>query len=260
MEKSLKNIFINSTLAFVSAFLLTTFIHEFGHFISYYLSGAHPVLFHNRVYASDQQMSIQIKIISALAGPIFSLAQGIVFVIPEFRKQGNKISDLLFLWLGLLGFINFFGYLMLTPISEAGDTGKVAELLQIPYSFRILIAVAGIVILLVIIRQTGRLFTNFIPEKSEFGERRKYVNRIMFFPVLTGSIVNAILSFPIMVTLSVIYPATSSFVIMSAYKVILKTQKTGIHKSVIEDRISLFLIILTAIVIIVNRLLTIGIG
>ncbi len=260
MEKSLKNIFVNSTLAFVSAFLLTTLIHELGHFISYYLFGAHPVLFHNLVQASDQQMSIRIKIISALAGPVFSLAQGTVFGIIEFRKQENKISDLLFLWLSLLGFVNFLGYLMLTPISKAGDTGKVADLLQIPYFFRFLIAVAGLVILIVVVKKTGELFAIFIPEKTELTERRKYVNRIMFFPVLAGSIVNVILSFPVTVVLSVIYPATSSFVIMSAYKMILRSPKTAAQKSVIEDRISPFLIILAIIVIIVNRLLTIGIG
>lgn len=260
MTKSSKNIFINSTLAFVCAFLITTFIHEFGHFLSYYLFGAHPVLYHNYVQTSDQQLSMGIRIISALAGPVISLLQGIVLGVVGTRRPGNKAGDLLWLWLSLLGFVNFFGYLMLTPLSTTGDTGKVAELLQIPYLFRIFIAVAGVAILIVIVVKMGKRFANFIPGENEVVARKKYVNSILFYPILAGSAINVILAFPIPVLLSVIYPATSSFVLMSTYGVILRSRENTNTVSVIGKNISRFLVVLTVVAIIINRLLTFGLG
>lgn len=260
MTKPLKNTFINSTLAFVCAFLITTFIHEFGHFLCYTLLGAHPVLYHNYVQTFDQQLSVGIRIISALAGPVISLIQGIVVGMVGSRKPGNKDSDLFLLWLSLLGFVNFFGYLMLTPLSTTGDTGKVAELLQIPYLFRILIAVAGVAILIVIIVKMGKRFANFIPEENDIVAKRKYVNSILFYPILAGSIINAMLAFPIPVLLSVIYPATSAFVVMSAYGVVLKSQGNINTASIIQKNISRFLIVLTVATILINRLLTFGFG
>ena len=49
MKKNVANVFINSTLAFVVAFFITTFVHEFGHFFAYSVFGANPVMFHNSV-------------------------------------------------------------------------------------------------------------------------------------------------------------------------------------------------------------------
>ena len=258
--RNLNNIFINSTLAFVSAFIITTIIHESGHFLSYYSFGAQAILYHNSVYTPDQQLDILTRIISALAGPVISCIQGIIFAIIVLRKQDNSTRYLLFLWLSLLGFINFFGYLMLTPLSTQGDTGKVAELLNLSYQTRIFIAVFGLVIIVIIVLKIGKFFSNFIPNKTVMSERRRYINSLLLYPILAGSIINVILAFPIPVILSVIYPATSSFVILSAYGIILKAESKFPRESEIEKKISVFLISITFIGILFNRLLTIGIG
>lgn len=172
MTRSLKYVLINSTFAFVSAFFISTGVHELGHFISYLIFGANPTLYHNYVYTPDQQLSMHVSIISALAGPLSSLLQGIIFGAVVSRGGEGKIFHLLYLWLSLLGFINFVGYLMMTPLSTAGDTGKVAELLQVGYVYRILTAAAGFAILIFVILKIGKNFSNFIPAEHNDNMRK----------------------------------------------------------------------------------------
>ena len=215
MDKLFRNILVNSTLAFISAFVITTFIHEFGHYFSYLLFGANPTLFHNYVQTSDQPLSIQSRVISALAGPFFSLVQGVVFGTIVSKGKKNTAGYLVFLWLSLLGYMNFFGYLVMTPFSTAGDTGKVAEILNIAWPIQIIIAVGGFAILIWLIMKTGKNFSNFISPEFDLKLRVKYVYRIMFFPIMIGSVVNALLAFPVVAVISIIYPATSSYAIIS---------------------------------------------
>lgn len=260
MSKSLKFIFINSTLAFVSAFFFTTFIHEFGHFISYSLFGLKPVLYHNYVAVDDEKISQVINIISALAGPLSSLIQGIIFSLVITRRKNYGSASLFYLWFCLLGFINFFGYLMMTPFSSAGDTGKVADLLQLEYVYRILIAAIGLAILLVIIIRIGKYFNAFIPAEINAARKQQYIYYIMFFPIIFGSVINTLFAFPAPVLLSIIYPATSSYAIMTSFGTIFKSPALLSKPALLESSISKLLIMLTGAGIIINRLLTLGIG
>jgi len=260
LQSPFKFVFVNSFFAFVSAFILTTIIHESGHFISYLLAGAQPVLHHNYVQVSGENLSSQVKIVAALAGPVISLIQGTIFALIVAKKQSNNSKYLLFLWLSLLGFINFFGYLMLTPLSTKGDTGKVAEMLDLPYFYRIMIAVLGITILIVIVLKIGKYFANFISAETKLSVKSKYVNSLVLFPIIAGSIINVLLAFPIPVILSVIYPATSAFVILSSYGIILKTENSHLSESQIANRISPLLLIVFVFGILLNRLLAGGIG
>jgi len=260
METSFRNIFINSTLAFVSAFIFTTFIHEFGHYVSYWLFGADPTLFHNYVQTPDQPLTIPVRVISALAGPVVSLVQGIVFGLVVSRREKNTGSHLFFLWLSLLGFVSFFGYLVVTPLSTTGDTGMVAELLNIDYTIRVLIAVLGMIVLLWTILKTAKTFSRFIPVQHDLKMRAKYVYHLMFFPIIIGSVVNTLLAFPVVSFLSILYPAMSPYVIMSSFSVILKTSNSKMSSPECEKHIKQSLLFLALCAILLNRLLTFGIG
>lgn len=260
MANPLKNILINSTLAFVSAFVFTTVIHEGGHFLSYMFFGAHPTLFHNYVQTPDQHLSTLARVVSALAGPVISLVQAVVFGLIVSKGRKNTASHLLFLWLSLLGYVNFFGYLVMTPLFTGGDTGAVAELLNIVYVIRIVIALAGFAVLLWIIRHTARNFSTFIPAELEGQQRSRYVYRLMFFPIMVGSAVNTLLAFPVAAVLSAIYPATSSYVIMSSFRAILHGSSSHVSRSECEGGISKILVFLALSAIILNRLLTFGVG
>lgn len=260
MDKVLRNILLNSTLAFVSAFVITTLIHEWGHFISYFLFDGNPILYHNHVRTPDQQLAAHATVISALAGPVSSLIQGIIFGAIVTRRGKGNAAYLVFLWLGLLGFINFFGYLMMTPLSTAGDTGKAAELLQIDFVYRILIAVGGFAVLILAILKLGRNFARFIPPGENDKGRVRYVYHIMFFPILIGCIINTLLALPAPALLSIIYPATSPFVIMISFSAILKSGDSAGIGTEIEAGVSKSMIFLFLFAILVNRILTAGFG
>jgi len=260
MKKRLTNVLVNSTLAFVSAFFITTFVHESGHFFAYSVFGANPVMFHNAVQTTELNLGVAEHVVAAMAGPMISLLQGLLFGFIVLRRRGNAAGDLLFLWLALLGFINFCGYLVLTPLSTAGDTGKAADLLHAPFSARIIIAVFGIILMFYAIFKLGKRFSDFFPAGGAVSERSNYVYHIMFYPILIGSVVNTLFSLPAPVALSIIYPATSSFAIMSAFRVILKTPGKSLGPVEIGEKISTQLVVITISGIVVNRLLTLGLG
>lgn len=252
-------ILLNSTLCFVAAFLLTTFLHELGHFVAYALAGAEPILHHNFVSTPGQDLSVTARVLAALAGPATSLVQGLALAFVVHKRRGNSGLDLLFVWMSLTGIINFFGYLMMTPLSTAGDTGRVAELLQVAYPFRIGIALMGLVLVILAVLRLGRRFSDFIPVDGE-DARQPYVYRVMFVPILIGSVINSLLSFPIVTLLSVIYPATSSFVIMSCFGVILKAPASPLTPSEIEEGIPRAILAAAVAAIGLNRLLTLGLS
>jgi hypothetical protein len=258
--RNLKVLSANSLVGFVTAFLFTTFIHESGHFFAYLFSGAHPVLYHNYVSVDEPELSTTIRVIAAMAGPVISLMQGIILGLIVTRRRSSSAWDLLLLWLCLLGLVNFFGYLMLTPLSTGGDTGKAAELIGLPAIYRIFISIAGIAVLILLVTRLGKYFSRFIPVNGDISQRRSYVNALVMYPVLVGSVINVLLAFPVPALLSVIYPATSSYVILSAYGVILRAADSPAASSIPELKISRLLVILMLAGIIINRLLTLGVG
>lgn len=258
MKPSTKTLFLNSLLAFVSAFLLTTFLHEAGHFISYKFFGAQTTLYHNYVQTTGSDIGLWGRIISSLAGPLTSLAQGLIFLMLLKRIQSGASIHLLTLWMMFLGFVNFFGYLMLTPLSTSGDTGKVASLLGIPSWVSICIAIAGLAILLWIVFQQSHQIARFLPSETDLKIRSRYVNAILLFPVMMGSVINAALAFPIPVWLSLLYPLTSSYVLLWGYGRVLEAQPLKDATSELWTTIRPELAAITVTMILINRLLVSG--
>ncbi len=216
---------VNSTLAFVGAFTFTTLLHESGHFVSYLAFGAHPVLYFNRVQADDATVSLVGVVVSALAGPVTSLGQGIACAWWVGRRGRNRSVDLFVQWLALLGLINFFGYLMLTPLSAVGDTGKVAGLLGSPTWLNVLVALVGVGVLIVLVVRQDRYFGGFLQGEPGTRERARWINALVFFPILFGSAVNVAFAFPIPTAISAVYPATSSLTVLAGYSTMMKVRK-----------------------------------
>jgi hypothetical protein len=260
MTSSGRRLFLNSTLAFVSAFFLTTMAHELGHFAAYIALGAHPILFHNAVETPGQVLAVPSRIIGALAGPVVSLLQGIALAFVVRKRAEAQPVDLLVLWLSLLGLVNFFGYLMMTPLSTVGDTGQVAELLHVPYAYRVLVAAAGLGILLLLVRSVGAKFSRFVPSADPLPAKKGILYQLILFPLLIGSGINTLFAFPVAATLSVIYPATSSFVIMTSFGTALRASATAKHRSRSDEHLSVPLIVLTGAMMVIDRILTSGWG
>ena len=123
-------LFINSTVAFIFAFTFVTLFHELGHWTAYRLMNFDAVIYHNRVDADISSITNSQHIIGLSAGPLAGLLLAIIaFIILKARNKNNAF-DLLLLWTYLLSLVNFFGYLMLTPLSAAGDTAKIANIIR----------------------------------------------------------------------------------------------------------------------------------
>ena len=258
MSSSPRVLLVNSTLSFVVAFLLTTLIHESGHYFSYLALGAYPVLHHNYVELMDPQISSTVRIVAGLAGPAISLLQGVVACGIVLSRKPNTPSELLALWVGLLGLVNFCGYMILTPLSTVGDTGRVADLLLIPFAIRIGIAILGVVLLLLAVLRMGREFSRFIPAGLALRERRRYVNALLVVPIVVGSLVNAALALPVVATLSIIYPAMSPYVILSSYGKALNAVNLNTAASHLTERVSGWLVVFALAAVLLNRLLVPG--
>ena len=260
MNHQTRYLFINSTLAFVAAFLVTTLVHELGHFIAYFLLDMHPTLYHNQVVVSDgNALSTPARIFGKSAGMLLCLLQGGALFFFLNKNKKNNAFNLFLLWSGLLGFVNFFGYWMIVPFTEVGDSGAIARLLHIPLWAQYLIALAALDGLFFIVRKMGTVFNRFLPATSEKRMRHKMANAILLYPLVLGSLINVLLALPAPAAISLIYPATSSFVLMIAYRHIVEAQppltKTS---SCVADRLSPILIVLALVFVLINRVLVNG--
>ena len=159
-----------------------------------------------------------------------------------------------------LGFVNFFGYLMLTPLSSSGDTGKVASLLGIPTWVSICVAITGLAILLWIVIQQSHQIARFLHSETDLKIRSRYVDAILLYPVMVGRVINAALAFPIPVWLSVLYPLTSSYVLLWGYGRVLKAQPLDDVTTELWTAIRPDLAAITVTMILINRLLVSGIS
>lgn len=259
MDKSLRVTFVNSTLAYIAAFFATTFLHELGHFIAYGAAGAGPVLYHNCVEASGDGLSLAARLTAVLAGPAVGLLLGCASGFMVLKRRGTAAGDLFLLWLALFGFINAGGYLMLTPFSTAGDTGKAAEMLGLGTGYRIMAAVVGVALLFLAVGLLARRFASFTPDGRPRRDKAASVYAVMFFPIIAGSATQTLFALPAPVALSLVYPATSSLFIMGFFGLIMRSPGATESVSPSGRKISRPLVLAALGSAALNRILTLGV-
>jgi len=217
-----QKIIINSTVLYVITFLLTTIIHEFGHAIVGVINCSQPILYHNYVeHLAINQLSILQKVSISLAGPIFSLIQGILAALLFLKIRKQSLFKLFLLWFSILGFSNFFGYLMTGPIFQEGDIGNVFLLLNIPVILQIIIALIGAIILFYIAYKLTTPFLLFSYKQEWLSEpklRKEFLFKIIIIPWLIGAIIVTILYLPVIAIVSIIYPFTSGMIFIIPWK------------------------------------------
>lgn len=256
-----RNVLINSTVARIIAAILTTLIHELGHFTVSILLGNSATLFHNRVETPGENQNFINQLLIPTGGPVISLIQGAICMV-LYRKIKNGIGSLLLLWMGISGLMAFFGYLMIAPFAQEGDTGKIFELLELPLLWQFIIASLALLIFTLMLLYFHKDFQNFIPEdvRDDKLKRAKWARLLIMYPVLIGIIITSILTFPIVVFLSLLPSMTMPFMLFMAYgrmvtskDIIDKTQNKHI------TNFSLALIIILIITIVLNRVFVSGI-
>ena len=98
-----------------------------------------------------------------MGGPFVSLLQGALCMF-LYKKIKNGAGSLFTLWMGISGLMAFFGYVIIAPISTAGDTGKIFQLLEIPMIWQIMIAIGGLIFITLLLLRFHRGFERFVPE------------------------------------------------------------------------------------------------
>lgn len=209
-------VILNSTILYTITFLITTIIHECSHALLGMLYGSDPVLHHNYVeHFSISHLSVMQQVIISLAGPIASLIQGLLAGWAYLNTQKQRPLHLFLLWFSVLGFSNFFGYLMTGPLFQAGDIGKVFLLLRFPLFTQIIFAVLGATILFVIAYKLTVPFLQFSYRHKWVADqqsRMKFSFNIIILPWIMGSAIVTILYLPIIAIVSIIYPVMSGMI------------------------------------------------
>ncbi|MCA9644867.1 MAG: hypothetical protein H6718_24190 [Polyangiaceae bacterium] len=122
-----------SGVSYAASFLVTTVLHELAHYVVALGWGRDPTLFHNSVQ-SALEVSNTARVTTSLAGPIFSLLQGVLLLPLERRlRKASPELRLFVVWLAFHGLMNATGYLFTTAFVPDADMGSAARRLEIPF-------------------------------------------------------------------------------------------------------------------------------
>jgi hypothetical protein len=133
----------NSAVAFALAGMVAVLLHETSHAVAGLVLGDRDVRLYGYQVSFAEPRPPMRAVATALTGPVFSLVLGAV-VIATTRNAGRGFARLFFLWLGLISAQNFFGYLIIAPFGQVGDTGQALALLGAPTAVYVVLFVVGV--------------------------------------------------------------------------------------------------------------------
>ena len=259
----MKTTLLNSALALSSAFIFTIIFHELAHYVTALILGYEAIIFHNRV-VYEMLSSPEDELGIAAAGPIFSLVQGVVAYNSVKRFPPNGFS-LWLLWMGISGILTFMGYLMIAPLVQVGDTGKVFSILGVPPMIQIGLAILSAIALTIIFIFSARMFEPFVGEDlgGDKKKQAKWAQNLIMFPLFIGLLLVTILQFPVTHFISLVGTIFPPFAIMAIFGAFMGRKlsfssfqaTTNIHL-----HISVFLVVLTVLGILLNRWMATGIS
>ena len=256
------NLYIHSSLIYVLSFMLNTIIHEGAHALTAKVMGLDPVLHHNYVSTSgEESASFIAKVLTPAAGPIISFIQGVIFLLLTRMTDRKSLRTLFYLWLSVMGFINIGGYLMLTPLVDYGDTGRVFTLLGTPSWLKWIIAFFGITGLIIVVRQFTKDFENQIPVafNDTVFKPGRIANLLIAYPLITGVILTTLISLPVPTFISLLYPTTSPFIIFMVYGGLRRKRDKLVGNANYPEQTSIVLVVITLVAFVVTRLLVDGV-
>jgi hypothetical protein len=258
LSKQRFNLVINSTILFITAFLLTTILHETAHAIAGWMADSQPILHHNYVeHLATSHLSVMQQAEIALAGPLVGLLQGLTCLLLFSVLTRRRRPQLFILWLCVLGFNNFLGYLMTGPLFQAGDIGKIYRLLGTSTAIQIMLAIVAAGALLFMAYKMTRPYLSFANERSWLDtadERKRYSLHILLLPWLFGSIVVTLLYLPVIAIVSIIYPIMSGLVFIYPWQNAARAENIPVSRYRSTTKRSLDIILLLLLLILFFRL------
>ncbi|UOK42223.1 MULTISPECIES: hypothetical protein [Flavobacterium] len=149
------------TLLFFSANALSYPLHEMFHALTAYFLNVNSTLYHFYVNIDHTHTSVYDKIIIAVAGPVLSLAFGLVFWV-AYKKSKNSSYKLFMFYAAIAGISFFSGNVFSTAFG--GDFHTAATLLQFPFWLQLFATLTGLIFLSVFMYRIGKevLFFSFI--------------------------------------------------------------------------------------------------
>ncbi|GAB3582333.1 hypothetical protein [Hymenobacter daeguensis] len=198
MRPTVRSFVVNAICLYVAAYLLTIILHELGHATMSWLLGGRPVLYNTSVENTNKALSVTARVLIAAAGPVLSLGLGGLMLGLVRRSAARGAGYLFWLYMGVFGIINFFGYLMIAPLAKGGDTGQIAALLHAPAWLTWATALLALVVLIRLIGSTGALFAGLLPTEwqADATARTAGLRGLIGWPWLVGSVVLVLLALP----------------------------------------------------------------
>jgi hypothetical protein len=234
MQEWLSLVSISSAIIFVLTFTITTMLHELAHALIGLAQGESPVLHHT--FVTHEGLEPRARALTAAAGPIFSLAQGLVFaaLVPAFERS-SVLVQLFVLWMALHGLVNFFGYLIATPFAPHSDVGKVANYLNLKRPAKLALCAVGFAAQWVIGLAATRPFLQLAPAPelimTEAG-RMNHIFQIAVVPWILGAIILIVVRLPSPQWINIIYPAVSGLFSLVTWKTAGTTSFTALTSGV----------------------------
>jgi hypothetical protein len=265
MKIEQRNIILNSTMLFVIASILAMTLHEFGHFFASILVHAQQLsIHHNYTSNSGEGLSSKSTLFIKSTGPLVSLIIGVLFHFICSRQVKRNVLFLFETYMSLFGYIGFFGYLIIAPLTPGGDTGYVFYSLGFPIWVMIVLGVIGAIVLYFLINILMKYFvemgTKEIIENRE--NRGKFIRSLIFFPLVIGTVLTTLLNLPVQVIISLIAPICGSLTILCGYDN--ASRKNYYLKNINKEfeqfnKVNFLLFAFFVLTIVLNRLLVYGI-
>jgi hypothetical protein len=265
MATTQKYVTVNSALLFVIASITTMTLHEFGHFVAAILVHAKQIsLHHNNETNIDAGLPLIRALLIKGAGPLVSLITGLLFHYLCSRQTTRNMLFLFKLYMSAFGYIGFFGYLMIAPVFQDGDTGYIFHALGLPLWLTIIIAVIGAFALFFIINTRMKYFVEMGSKQiiADHRSRRSFMDALLIYPLAIGIVITTLLNLPMPAFISLISPICSPFTFLWGYgSAFYKKYDTGNYNKDFKslNKIKPWLFVFFILVVIVNRLLVPGI-
>lgn len=257
--KKLRAVTINSTLIYITAFIMTSALHESSHALVGSVFNTNPVLHHNFVEHFPSIMpTINANVLIAVAGPITSLVQGIVFGFLFLRSRYRDLVNLFVLWSSVLGLNNFLGYVMTGPFAQSGDIGKVWQLLGVPVWIQIMSVTCCSLILLYVAYRLTVPFLSFANDPmwlESSSAKQSFSFHILILPWLMGSFIITLLYLPIVAIVSIVYPVMSGMVFIFPWQNARRAANVSISNTHSVSRLSVFVALATIALVLVFRVI-----
>lgn len=176
-------------MLFVIATLWQQTLHELGHFVAAItLHSKDVTLYHNYVQHDASSIAMTSRLIIASAGPLISLLFGLLFHFVCAHYKQRNILFLFMLFMSSFGYINFGGYLLMSPFFKSGDTGFVFSLLGFALWLVILLSLAGVVFLFFSMKKLSKYFVEMASAEIIGNEKQRtmFIASLVRTPVFIG--------------------------------------------------------------------------